>query len=242
VIDAASPASASAARLRVRALRLLAERRLGRRLTHVGAVELLERHGAVDAALDAMAAERATARDRGGVDSHGAQPRSTVPPRPGTSVTNATDGEPAQGGASRAAGWAAVAHEVALAVAGVTALIVALAALGRVRSAIETAHGAPWTLALGSTAVLVAAVSAAAFARRRGRIDGAPRLEATVLGLTAVAAALAVHVEDCALRAPLGLQRVLAETPLSLAIAGAAIAAAAAAIVTSTRKRSPERA
>ena len=238
MIESAPGSGSPSRRLRVRALRLIAERRVGRRLTHVAAMDLLERHGGVDAAIDAMVAELAPRPSRP-IAPHGSlSAADTVVATAAPSQTAAVTVAPASRLSRRLGGT----RRTALAVGSVTALPVAIAALAHVVSAANAGHGARSTLVLG-TSLLVAAILAGVGAIRRGR-GRRPHREATALAFAALGAAVAGAGELCALAAPFGLERLLDYRVVAGAIAltSGAIALSAAMSFSDRESRAPARA
>jgi len=207
-----------AARLRIDALRLLARRRLARPLDRVEAAERIERHGGVDTALDALAAELRAS----GVT------RAPLPARHREHGTRSGESSAAPAHHPRRDPAARIAH-VLRAASAVPLLLIALAGLARVSAAAAAHHGARWSFVIG-----MIALAATAFVLSGGAIRSATTLRAPAAGmaslaLIAVVASLVHRIEDCALRSPLGLEVILREPALHIlvAVAGGLTAAAA---------------
>jgi hypothetical protein len=219
----------------VRALRLLAERRIGRPLSHVDATELVRRHGGVDVAIDTLVtAERA--RERALAT---AAHRAIALPAAarGVTVPAARESPPSP----RLTRIPSRIGRIALVAGAVGAALVGVSALGRVVVAARAGHGALATLILGSALLVAAVIATGALRRAPGR---APWREGVALAMTAVGALAVDAIDQCALTAPLGLGILLVQPVLAGAIAAVAgaIALSAATSFSDRESRAPARA
>ena len=220
----------------MRALRLLAERRLGRRLTHMDAADLLARYGGVDVAIDTMVAELERSR------ALAARAVETV--RVPTAAADVVARPPRAETAAlpTRTRTASRLRRVALIAGATGALVVAAGALGQVVVAASAGHGARELLIPGAALLAAGLVAATAASRRSPAMR--PWREVVALALSAVAAAGVGAVGQCALRPPLGLGILLVEPALAGAIAtvAGAIALSAAVSFSGRGSRGPARA